>query len=455
MDCEAFYDLRDRRTVEYLPGWAPPERTVAVAAGKDAATTPGGQVCLLALANQLARVHRSLAFVLPDGGVKLSVPSPLGGETLGDALRRTCSMIDPCGQFELAPRLPDGALAVGVGQVVDERLDLYIGADAWIGSVDASPLAVTSGPISVWGGAAASLLGTAATFSCLIGHEVIPRRVSAWDWESGPGGATGPREIRSIDVGRVLVVGAGAVGSSLVYWLKTLGVGGSWVVVDGDPVELHNTNRSLLLTPRDAGWPGGRPRDKAEVVASFLPSSEAHVEWYDEWVDTREGSQGFDVLLALANERGVRHQLSQRLPTVMLHATTGSDWMAQLHRHIAGRDDCITCRMGDLPEQVFDCSRGSVPGDDAEPQSDAALPFLSGAAGLMLASALTRLQRGALHEERTNDWRLHFTSPHRFSSKGRRRCSEGCAGWASAEVRRAIGTRGRWAHLDPAHSPGD
>ena len=68
---------------------------------------------------------------------------------------------------------------------------------------------------------------------------------------------TGP-----LDVGDVLVAGAGAVGSCLLYWLREIGVVGSWDVVDGDIIKLHNTNRSLGFMAADAGWPtpGTQPR---------------------------------------------------------------------------------------------------------------------------------------------------------------------------------------------------
>ena len=35
---------------------------------------------------------------------------------------------------------------------------------------------------------------------------------------------------------------------------------------------------------------------------------------------------------------------------VPLGATTSQNWTAELHRHIVGRDDCLDCRFGDLPE---------------------------------------------------------------------------------------------------------
>lgn len=68
----------------------------------------------------------------------------------------------------------------------------------------------------------------------------------------------------------MLLVGAGAVGSALCYWLAELGVTGQWSVADSDPAELHNTNRSLGLLAADAGWPDTAPANKAVAAASLL-----------------------------------------------------------------------------------------------------------------------------------------------------------------------------------------
>ena len=61
-------------------------------------------------------------------------------------------------------------------------------------------------------------------------------------------------------------------------------------------------------------------------------------------------------------------------------------------------------------------------------EADAALPFLSGAAGLMLVVALMRLQHGELMQQEAHDWRIDFLSARRIATRGTRRCSEGMRG---------------------------
>ena len=58
------------------------------------------------------------------------------------------------------------------------------------------------------------------------------------------------------------MVGAGAVATAAAYWLVQWGNLSSWTTIDHDTVALHNTNRSLLFFPDDAGWPDGTPQAK-------------------------------------------------------------------------------------------------------------------------------------------------------------------------------------------------
>jgi hypothetical protein len=89
------------------------------------------------------------------------------------------------------------------------------------------------------------------------------------------------------------------------------GQAGNWVITDKDQIAVHNLNRSLLFTAAEAGWPTGTPRYKCDVVAEALHNAVPARAWYDEYV-TYSASE-FDVVLCLANERGIRHDLVSKL----------------------------------------------------------------------------------------------------------------------------------------------
>jgi hypothetical protein len=154
----------------------------------------------------------------------------------------------------------------------------------------------------------------------------------------------------------------------------------------------------------------------------------------------------YDVVLALANDRGVRSFLQGRQPTVLLHATTSRSWEAQLHRHVAGWDDCVVCRLP--PEAArFTCAEGEVQAPDGD-RVDAALPPLSATAGLLLAAELKRLELGALVEDARNFTAVGLTSPTPIVQRKIYRCTSGCGSRRPPAVRQTVDVHSRWLHLD-------
>jgi molybdopterin/thiamine biosynthesis adenylyltransferase len=445
-NCEEFYQLRDRRSVEYLGRAIGDLVPVHVTIDAATAATAPGQLAILALANQLARTSRRISFALHDPGVAVLARTPFAGDTLGEVLMTTVREIDPCGEFRLGDRQPGRCVAIGLGAEVGPGFDWYLGADRSIAHLSRSPAAFANTVGTLRGAALASCLGCAAVLREQLGLPVAPKTLSAWNYAEDDAAAPGPESLDVIDVGRVLMVGAGAVGAALAFWLHAFGVGGEgWAVVDRDVVELHNTNRGLVFTARHAGWPEGSPANKALLVAPLIPGATAHDRWYHECGELTE--RKFDVVLALANDHAVRERLTHRNAAVALQATTGENWLSQLHRHILGRDGCIWCRTGEVKTPAFGCSSGEVEGPDGS-RSDAALPFLSAASGLMLATALQRMMTGELTEDSANCWSWDFGSAYRMTSRpAARPCREGCALVPPSAVRQKLTAGTRWAAL--------
>lgn len=377
------------RTLAFLPGHKDDGRPLVIVAGPDVHSPPGHGL-LMSLANQVARAHRRLVFV-GELDRPLLCPDPFGVRTLLGATAGLAKAINPFLDVDVVGALPrtDALMTVGVGQV--PGTELRVGCQGWIAQADPGAR-VDPASTSLWGALLASCLAASASFHRMRGlTDRLRGEFSLWEL-GRPGGSDGPKDLTPLDLGRVLQVGVGAVGSSLVFFLALLGLRGEWVLVDGDLVDVSNLNRQLLFSAHDAGYPDREPANKARVAAERIgTTSTFSPAWYGEDPDIVSGS--YDLLLALANERGVRSALQARQPPVLLHATTSANWQAQFHRHIAGRDDCIDCRIPpDTPR--FRCGSSSIPFERRE--IDAALPFLSASAALMLAAALARLQAGAL-----------------------------------------------------------
>jgi hypothetical protein len=210
------------------------------------------------------------------------------------------------------------------------------------------------------------------------------------------------------------------------------------------PIKLHNTNRSLGFLAADAGWPGEAPVPKAERAAELIGAT-PHVEWYHEWIETHPTSPS-DLVLPLANDRGVRHLIGQRGEPILLSSTTSPHGTAALHRQIPGRDDCMDCRFPDPTTPKFECSTGAVPTSEGT-STDAALPFLSATAGLLLASGLLQLQVGSIGQRDENQWTLWVATTNRSWQASRRACATGCQNAMPAMTVRNLNRNSRWREL--------
>ena len=444
---DRFYQLRDARTVAYLESNGPPSvlAPVAVYADDDACASQAGQLGLLTLVNQLIRFHRVVRVFTSNPDVALLTPPVRGGATLRDELVSLAAAIDPYGQFEVqtSPEAYPATVSIGLGENCRADLNWYLGCDGSVGELGNSPSSMGHGSSSdLRGAGVASVLGASAAMRGVLGMPVVPRKLSAWNFEEGDAADRGPATLPAVDVGRTLMIGAGAVATSVVYWLMQWGHCGSWTIADADLVALHNTNRCVLFFPADAGWLNGQARSKSRCLAQYLRSVRTIDKWYDEAVEAQEDV--FDTVLVLANERDVRTAVSHRNDPIQFQATTSPLWRAQLHRHIVSVDDCPRCRMSEVRAGTLNCSKAPIATEDNPDRPDAALPFLSVASGLMLVSALQRLQLGRIGSSHLNVWGWDFKSTHQMAQSGIRRCDDDCTIRLKPHALREIASATRW-----------
>ncbi len=440
---ERFYQERDSRTESYLQARFPARTPVSVHVSADACETRAGQLALVTLVNQLARIHQEMRIALATPGAELLVPSLCGACALADEVGRLVHRIDPYGRFDVgSPDLEPCAISIGIGEYCRSSLAWYLGWDSSNARLDTKSCGFgRESSASLRGSGLAALLGATAIMKTALGMKTRPMVLSAWNLASDLAADPGPAELPEIDVGRGLMVGGGAVAAGVIYWLMQWGNRSSWTLIDHDTVALHNTNRALLFFPDDAGWPNHEARTKVDCLHRHLADVAPVHAWYDEAV---EAGDIFDTVLVLANERDVRTLVSSRNDPIQLQATTGQSWLSQVHRHIAGRDDCVRCRMSDIRTPRLRCAEATIR-VDGTPVADAALPFLSAGAALMLASTLQRLQLGEFGADRTNRWSWDFASGHRVHTASYCECRGDCSSVRGARVRRAVAGMTRWA----------
>ena len=354
------------------------------------ATTFQGQVAALVAASLFSRMTSNLAMRVPDVSV---VPAMPAEGSLADLLLSTMTAANPFGSYVLREARPDDYRIClgpsGAGLVVHG-----VGWNAFVGPAD-SPLVPgeTQNPI---GAAFAVIMAGAELQKGRLTSVSVTHLVDTLHW--GYGRITtelADVSLAGFDAGDVWTVGAGSVGTAALFFLSLLTRRLSVVLVDGDHVTIENVSRSPLFDAQDA----------ADCVPKVLAAErwlrqagiaqvKAYPTWLDElgerWLERPSGTP--DVVIAAANEREVRSQIENGFPPLQLYATTGRAWQVTLLRHIPLRDACSRCLPGtEVQSAAPICASEPVVHQPVSGERvDAALPFLSYAAGLMTAAELAK-----------------------------------------------------------------
>jgi hypothetical protein len=397
---EEFYALRDDRTNRCISNGVYQSAVCAVVLSPEIAHTLSGQVMFLAAANLLSRWCRTVTLV-----VAPVAPHPLLGLGMDDLAEATLSQMrdaDPFGGFRVATSPVTSEIALVIGphdQAVTASATVFIDSAGWLASIGYDSqikLPITTDK-NCLGAVAAACLGVAQMFKVATGVPVDRYfRKGIFDlfllnWLDGnatPQSAPWPFDL---SIGRALMVGAGSVGSAAVYCTRLAGLTGSLTIADKDLIKVENFNRSPIFGR------GTFDLTKSSAVAQFLHGSSLHAHslplWWNELVEQQERSSfDFDVWFPLANEFNVRFSMQNNFPPLMIHASTTANWGVNHGRHLPGRDDCLADR---FPVQVskenLTCATGQIEHKDGE-GIDAALPFSSLFAGLLVTADLVRTQ---------------------------------------------------------------
>ena len=194
---DRFYRERDSRTESYLQAGSPALTPVSVHASGDACETRAGQLAILTLLNQLARIHREMRIALAEPDAQLLVPSFSGARTLGDEASRLTQQIDPYGRFDVGClRLAPCATSIGIGAYCPSGLTWYLGWDSSNACLERKPCEHgEASSAALRGSGLAALLGAAAATKTALGIETRPTVLSAWNLASDAAADPGPTEL--------------------------------------------------------------------------------------------------------------------------------------------------------------------------------------------------------------------------------------------------------------------
>jgi hypothetical protein len=382
MDKRQWYEGRDNRTLRYASRRLDHRRWIAITASPDSLRRYDGQVGILTATNLLGRMTPSIALCFPD--VPIHAALHWAGQSLHNVVLAQMRAADPHGQFtarniEAADHVfhtgRDGAPSVVQGT----------GWDAYTGP-GPSPLP-DADDTNPFGAAFAAILAASQIFVHEFEVPDAPFTCNAFNWENELAAAA-PVFTPRAALGDIWVVGAGSVGTAALYFLTLATRNFSTTIIDHDVVKLHNLDRSPVFVETDIR------RLKVDATRDYLTSvglREVHVDPHALhesalWHSRQAGTP--DVIIAAANEKKIRYYIEAGFPPLQLYATTGQNWQVALLRHEPFGEACSLCLFpaDETPASTACATAPAKPGPATEDeQVDAALPFLSFAAGLMTA----------------------------------------------------------------------
>jgi hypothetical protein len=377
---------RDSRSLRYAGRVLDPDKWVLLRADSAYAARYDGQVAILVAANLFGRMTPALALEIP--AVPIVEPLPGAGADLRSFVLERLFAADPFGRFDTREGR-DGDYVLHLGCTGAASIVHGSGWNLYAGPAP-SPLAddEAANPI---GPAMAVILAGAEAFRSALLHP--PKfQLNGLTWDEGIAPPTAAPLPAALAPGALWFVGIGSVGTAILYILSLATRQFSARLFDMDSVQVHNLDRSPLFLARHVSW------KKVAAVAEYLSGIgmadvAAEPVALDEaatWQDRQTGVP--DLLVSAANERNVRAVIEAAYPPLQIYGTTGRNWQAAVIRHIPLEDPCSCCLFPEVAHAPTACATGSVSQGGSGAQADAALPFLSFAAGAMAAGEI--LKRG-------------------------------------------------------------
>lgn len=375
---------RDSRTLRYAGRVLDPARWILLRADPAYAERYDGQVAILTAANLLGRMTPALALDIPS--VPIMEPLPWAGAELRSFVLEQLFAADPFGKFSCrAAQERDYIIHLGrsgaASIVHGTGWNLYAGPAP-------SPLADNNAANPI-GPAMAAILAGAEAFRGSLSHPAA-FHLNSLIWQPD---MMAPEDAPAIAVpspGALWFVGLGSVGTAILYFLSLATRDFSARLFDMDKVKTHNLDRSPLFVDGHVGW------KKVEAAADYLSGIgvtdvEQEPVALDQSATWRERPAGVpDILVSAANERNVRAVIENNYPPLQIYGTTGRHWQAAVIRHAPLEDPCSCCLFPETTHAPTTCATGSVLQADGSEQMDAALPFLSFAAGAMAAAEILK-----------------------------------------------------------------
>lgn len=141
----------------------------------------------------------------------------------------------------------------------------------------------------------------------------------------------------AIDLGRVHLVGAGAIGQAALYTLARLGARGTIVIVDPESITLSNLQRYVLTLDADVGV------SKCAVAARALQGSQLNTVRVEKLWGQDDASASLECVCTAVDSAESRIAIQASLPRRIYNAWTQADDLGWSRHEQFGVAPCLAC----------------------------------------------------------------------------------------------------------------
>ena len=299
----------------------------------------------------LASCHVALNLLSRLASVRYSGPAEIPS-TLPQALRRRIAGIGGIGSGGEGGREADMSVVFGPSEADGAPSPLYVGSSGWSAYLSSErPCAWAAAPGNDMGGMLAGALAAGEVFKAMF-PEARSEAVEHLEYDlvthgRAPQPVADPAIPDLVDLGRIALVGCGAIGQAMCLALRGTRLAGDMVLVDGETLDESNEQRYVLAHE------GVRGAGKSDFLTKFLTlpnpllRAAAAGAPYEDYATHLDKGFAPETLVVCVDNVATRVNVQGCLPRVVWNGWTDvapGSLRYGVSRHVlGGKGACIAC----------------------------------------------------------------------------------------------------------------
>lgn len=272
-------------------------------------------------------------------------------------LKKLARAINP--KISISKKISTSTHVIVVGNtIVPVRADqtiLYVGSQGWIARLSQNQPVSSGNSANPIGAGVAACLAAANIFRGIFTNSKLDNELSFSVLDLNPNNEfpLNP-SIEKLDIGKVFLVGAGAIGNGFLWGLRNSNVIGDLVVIDHDSIDLGNLQRYILT------YRNNENELKSTLVENFFRGhstvtvNSVSQKW-DSYLDTLpEDSWIFDQVVVALDSANDRIGVQASLPGWIVNGWTQQSEIGISRHNYFGEEACMACLYmpkGEVPHQ--------------------------------------------------------------------------------------------------------